>query len=137
VIDATLITRKAVLITEDLKVVDRYAGLELSEYLSDRLNQLAAERCLERIINRMIDINYHVITERGNPPPRDYFESFLGLGQLGVLPMDFARALAPVAGLRNRLVHEYNELDHAKIHEALRSASRDVPLYLAHITRIL
>lgn len=134
-IDRTLVTRKAVLIAEDMKLVDRYAALELAEYLAERLNELAAERCLERIIGRMIDINFHVITEAGNAPPRDYFDCFIQMGRLGVLPIDFATALAPMAGLRNRLVHEYNDLDSSKIHEALRSASRDVPVYLAHVTR--
>jgi len=41
------------------------------------------------------------------PKPRDYYESILRLGELGVLPADFAERLAPIAGFRNILVHEY------------------------------
>jgi hypothetical protein len=32
------------------------------------------------MIGRMIDINYHLITEAGHAPPRDYDESFTGGG---------------------------------------------------------
>jgi len=33
------------------------------------------------------------------------------MGELGVLPVDFARHLAPLAGFRNILVHEYLEVE--------------------------
>ena len=42
-----------------------------------------------------------------HPKPRDYYESILRLGELDVLPADFAERLAPIAGFRNILVHEY------------------------------
>ncbi len=33
------------------------------------------------------------------------------MGELGVLPADFARTLAPLAGFRNVMVHEYVALN--------------------------
>ncbi|MBI5628606.1 MAG: DUF86 domain-containing protein, partial [Candidatus Rokubacteria bacterium] len=81
----------------------------------------------------MIDINYHLITETGHPPPSDYYESFLRLGSLQVLPPEFARRLAACAGLRNRIVHEYDEIDPAKVYEALQSAVKDIPEYLRRV----
>ena len=36
----------------------------------------------------MIDINYHLITASGHPPPADYHVSFLKLGELGVLVVE-------------------------------------------------
>jgi len=32
------------------------------------------------------------------------------MGQLGVLPKDFAQSLAHTAGIRNRLVHQYETI---------------------------
>jgi uncharacterized protein YutE (UPF0331/DUF86 family) len=81
----------------------------------------------------MIDINYHLITESGSPPPPDYYQSFLQLERLGILPHDLAQTIAACAGLRNRIVHEYDEIDPARIHEALHTAARDVPQYLTHV----
>lgn len=37
------------------------------------------------------------------------------MADLGVLPPELGRSLAPSAGLRNRLVHEYEALDDAKV----------------------
>lgn len=136
-IDAELVTRKLVLITEDLTALRDLARQRLDEYLESPTSELVAERRLERMIGRMIDVNYHLATESGQPPPRDYFQSFVDLAGLGVLEPSFARRIASCAGLRNRLVHEYDELDPEKVHEALSAAVADVPRYLDAVRKFL
>ena len=41
------------------------------------------------------------------------------MGEIGVLPPDFARRLAPIAGLRNVLVHGYVSIDWDEVYESL------------------
>ena len=132
-IDPELVTRKLVLIAEDLQRLEALAGKPLADYLASDIDETLAERWLERMVGRMIDVNYHLLTESGEAPPRDYFESFVALARLGVLSTEFARRLAPCAGLRNRIVHAYDDLDPARIHEALPAALADVPLYIAAV----
>jgi uncharacterized protein YutE (UPF0331/DUF86 family) len=132
-IDADLVTRKMLLITSDLDLLRRIAESGLDAYLSSPMHQAAVERYLERVIGRMIDINYHLLTESGQPPPPDYHASFTRLGELHVLDGDFARQIARAAGLRNRLVHEYEALDPRKVFEALDATLRDVPQYLSQV----
>ncbi len=129
-IDRELIIRKLALILKDLSELRELAAASVEEYLSDSKLQAATERYLERMIGRMIDVNYHLVTESGHPPPRDYFESFISLGGLGVLPHDFAKDIASAAGLRNRIAHEYDDLDPKKVHDALQLAMRQIPIYL-------
>jgi uncharacterized protein YutE (UPF0331/DUF86 family) len=136
-IDPTLIVRKINLISEDLNELLSLSHKSLEEYLTARTDEVLAERYLERVIGRMIDINYHLITESGHPPPSDYYQSFARLGELKILPTDLARQIAACAGLRNRIVHEYDEIDSRKVYEGLQAAVRDIPLYLAHIHRYL
>lgn len=136
-IDRELVTRKLVLIAEDLPAAEELARQPLEAYLASPTSEVLAERYLERMIGRMIDVNYHLLTESGEPPPRDYFQSFVDLGRLGVLEPAFARRIAACAGLRNRLVHEYDALDPAKVHAALNTAVADLPEYLAAVRRFL
>lgn len=89
-----------------------------------------AERLLERIIGRMIDINYHLLTETDHPPPADYYASFTQLAALGVYDIEFGRRIAACTALRNRIVHEYDEVDPSRVHEALGTAIQDVSTYL-------
>jgi len=136
-IDPELVTRKLVLIAENLAGVQELARQPREEYLESLTSELIAERYLERMIGRMIDVNYHLLTESGQPPPRDYFQSFVDLAGLGLLDSTFARRIAACAGLRNRLVHEYDELDPVKVYEALATAVEDVPQYLDAVRKFL
>jgi len=132
-IDAALVGRKALLITRDLADLAPLARTPLADYLANARDELVAERLLERIIGRMIDINYHLLTETGHPPPSDYYASFTQLAALGVYDAEFGRRIAACTGLRNRIVHEYDEVDPRKVHEALGTAIQDVSTYLRAI----
>ena len=136
-IDPELITRKIVLVMRDLDALRPIAAKHRAAYLDSGIDEAAAERYLERMIGRMIDINYHVLTESGHPPPADYYASFMQLADLGVLDRELAGRIAPCAGLRNRIVHDYNELDPSKVFEALHAAMRDIPQYLAKVNELV
>lgn len=136
-IDRELVTRKIVLITRDLSALEPLARKDLADYLASDTDEVLVERYLERVIGRMIDINYHLLTETGHPPPADYYVSFIQLADLDVIDHDFASRLAACAGLRNRIVHEYDELDPRKVYEALRAARADIPAYLRRVDEYL
>ena len=57
-IDPELITRKIALIMRDLDALGPIAAKSRSDYLESRIDEVLAERSLERIIGRMIDISY-------------------------------------------------------------------------------
>jgi uncharacterized protein YutE (UPF0331/DUF86 family) len=63
------------------------------------------ERNLEVAAQCCIDISHRIISLENAPRPTDYYGAILTPGELGVLPTEFARHLAPIAGLRNILVH--------------------------------
>jgi uncharacterized protein YutE (UPF0331/DUF86 family) len=136
-IDRELVTRKMVLITRDLNAVAPLSQKALDAYLTSATDEVLVERWLERMIGRMIDINYHLITEAGQPPPRDYYESFVQLAPLGVLPPAFASRIAACAGLRNRIVHEYDEIDPERVYTALQVAVAEIPEYLSLVHQYL
>lgn len=136
-IDRELITRKISLILKDLQPLTDLAVHSVESYLATPINEVLAERYLERMIGRMIDINYHLITESGHPPPKDYHESFEMLGTMGILPGEFSREIAFSAGLRNRIVHDYDEIDPSKVYQALKIAVRQIPIYLNHANRFV
>lgn len=132
-----VVRRKITLIAEDLIRLQPLARLSLQEYLARLEAQLATERLLERLIGRMLDINYHLAVELRRVAPKDFHDSVLKLAELDVLPADFARRIARAAGPRNRLAHAYNEVGPAKVHAAAAEALADVPRYLDCIQQFL
>lgn len=135
-VDPELVTRKLLLIARDLDELAAIRDRGQEAYLVSRVDQAVAERHLERMIGRMIDVNYHLLTGSGQAPP-DYFGSFTQLASIGVVDAAFARELVAGSGLRNRIVHEYDELDHARVFEALARALTDIPAYVGAVQRHL
>ncbi|OGH55965.1 MAG: hypothetical protein A3G34_04670 [Candidatus Lindowbacteria bacterium RIFCSPLOWO2_12_FULL_62_27] len=131
-IDPELVARKAGLIEKDLIVLGEALKKQATPQL-DAPAQALFERLLERMIGRMIDINFHLITESGRPAPKDYHESFVELGRMSILEPTFAKHISVSAGLRNRIAHEYDEIDPAKLLEAARDAVKDIPNYLKQV----
>jgi uncharacterized protein YutE (UPF0331/DUF86 family) len=132
-INHELVQRKISLILQDLKRLQELAELDLSQYLADFRNEILAERFLERIIGRVIDINFHIVAEQSLSTPTDYYSSFTQLVELKILDRDSAVRYAKLAGLRNRLAHEYNGIDETIIYKALKDLVTRLPRYIEAI----
>jgi uncharacterized protein YutE (UPF0331/DUF86 family) len=74
-VDTQIVTRKAKFILEDLKRLDEYAKLTLEEYLNSFEAEMLTQRLLERILTRVIDINYHILSHKHQVIPTDYTDS--------------------------------------------------------------
>ena len=120
-VDAAVIRRKLGHIAEALTALGPLARLSLDEYRQRLYERKAAERLLQEAIEAALDINAHLIAEHGAAIPEDYYGGFLALGTLQIVPRELAQRLAPSAGLRNRLVHEYEGIDDAKVLAAIRT----------------
>jgi uncharacterized protein YutE (UPF0331/DUF86 family) len=92
--------------------------------------RLAVERGLTHLVDVAVKINSAVVTAACDLPPRDQHDSFIRMGEIGAIPAELATRLAPSAGLRNRLVHEYETIDYAQVAHALQSATRDYGEYV-------
>lgn len=77
------------------------------------------ERNLEVAAQCCIDICHRIISVTKTKKPSDYYEAILLMGELGVLEAEFARKLAPIAGFRNILVHEYVTIDWDQVYKYL------------------
>ena len=85
----------------------------------------------------MVDINSVIISQNNLPPPKDYYSSFETLGTINVLPANFALALAPCTGMRNRLVHEYDKIDDLVVFNGISKLIDMVNEYIEHINHFL
>lgn len=136
------VERKLQLIAEDLGRLAEFRDDSYEDLVSDDLRLAGLERILERIVLRAIDVNEHLIgalaTGREEKATRlTYRETFLRLADYGVYPRELGEAIAPSAGLRNVLVHEYNDIDHRIVHGAVRMALEQYSAYVEHVERFL
>lgn len=129
-VEKDIVKRKLAVIVRNLEALTGISRLTKQEYEKDLYRRKAAERLLQELIEAAIDINTHLIVELGGTVPDTYYESFLELDSLHVLGGELARSLAPSAGLRNRLVHEYDDLDDSIIYD---SVDHTISLYTEYV----
>ena len=132
-IDAAIVRRKLGHLMTSLDLLRTVRTMTIVEYRADVWRRKGIERVLQEAIEGALDVNAHLIAELGIQVPDDYFGGFAKLSELGVLPSELAHALAPSAGLRNRLVHEYDQIDDAKVLTAVGSMVDLYPRYIQAI----
>jgi len=120
-VDLQIVVRKAKLILEDLKRLEEYAKIDLSEYLEKYELQLAVERMLELILGRVIDINYHILSQKYKIIP---------MLKVGEITKDQFEKMKPSAGLRNALAHEYDKIDPKMVYEGMQNTVKYLREYL-------
>ena len=91
-----------------------------SEFDKDPFLRDIVERNLEIAAQCCIDISNRIISLEKAKKPQDYYEAFIRLGELKVLPVEFARNFAPIAGFRNILVHEYLGVNWDEVYKNLQ-----------------
>lgn len=133
------VRRKIKLIQEDLGHLEPLGKYSFTELAQDPIKYSATERLLERIITRAIDVNSHCIAElaQGSEVVRSYHDTFLRLADLGVYPENFAKEIAPSAGLRNVLVHEYDQVDPRYIWQSVGKALAQYAKYCDYVIKFL
>lgn len=132
-IEEGIVRRKLAVMIENLKALEPIKDIAREEYIDDLYKRKATERLLQELIEAAVDINTHIIVQTGNTVPDDYYESFMKAGELKIISADLAEKLAPSAGLRNRLVHEYDMLEHSLVLDAVRMAEDLYPIYVREI----
>jgi uncharacterized protein YutE (UPF0331/DUF86 family) len=90
------------------------------EIVGDVLLLRAVERNFQLIVDTMLDINTHISAAEGLKSALTNQETFLILMRAKILEEDLVKQMAPVVGLRNKIVHEYEGISTEKFIEDIR-----------------
>lgn len=135
--DVAVVLRKLAIIQTAVAELERVRRLTLAEYRADLWRKKAIERFLQEAVEAAVDCGAHLLVRRGRPAPPDLYSTFAALAADGILDPALAARLAPSAGLRNRLVHEYDALDDTRVHAAIGAAVDDLTAFVAAVRQVL
>lgn len=136
-IDCEILLVRLRLIGKYYNTLEQFSNLSLDDFLVDFNKQLIVERLLQLIIQAAIDINDHILSRLQPGNSVSNFQAFIELSKFSILTENLARQLAPSAGLRNRLVHEYDDIDSSQVFTAISFALQQYPLYVEQINNYL
>jgi len=117
----TGIERRLDELNERLSRLEPLKSRSRSDFDNDAYLRDIVERNLEIAAQCCIDISNRIISLERAQKPKDYYEAFMRLGELHVVPAEFARNLAPIAGFRNILVHEYLGVNWDEVYKNLQN----------------
>ena len=102
------------------RMVSEIRALPLEDraaFFSDRRNLWAAESCLRRGLEALLDLGRHILAKGFGIGVSEYKEIALRLAEHDVLASQDAELLRVLAGYRNRLVHFYHEIGPDELYE--------------------
>ena len=130
---AEIITEKLIKMKKYLEELEAIKPAEFNSYMQNLTTRYAVERLIQLIVDLALDVNNIILSQKGKPAASDYFSSFMDLADCRVLSPEFAAQIAPSTGLRNRLVHEYEEVDNEIVY---KSIDKTIEMYNSYITEI-
>ncbi|MGH7313482.1 MAG: type VII toxin-antitoxin system HepT family RNase toxin [Candidatus Rokuibacteriota bacterium] len=134
--DTAVVRRHLLALDGAVQRLRRHAGRPLSALAADADVQWVVERGLQLCAQNALDVATHLAASAGRDTP-DYASAVDALGELGVLPREFAQRFRGVAGFRNVLVHGYLGVDLQRLHELLNSGLDDFVEFARHVERFL
>ena len=134
--DAALVRRHLLDLDEVLQVLRRHQQVTVAELRADRERLWIVEHGLQLAAQNVLDVATHLAASAGRETP-DYATAVDRLGELGVLPPEFAASLRGIAGFRNVLVHGYLDVDLDEVVELLGTRLDDFVAFATHVETYL
>jgi len=132
-----IVTVRMTLIIKYLNHLDKFKSVSFEEYLDSFNYQLITERLIQLLVEAASDINSYLLVQLHQVTPSAYYDSFIEAGRQGIITQELAVELAASAGMRNRLVHQYEEIDNQIVFSAIPKALQQYSLYVQQVTAYL
>lgn len=129
-LDKSVVKQKIKQVLIYLGEIEPILELNFENYKKDIYKIRTLERNIQLIVDNMIDINNELILDKNIEPADDYFGSFIKLKETGIFPEELINILAPLTGLRNRIVHEYDKIDQKILFVTIQKRAEEIKKYL-------
>lgn len=136
-LDVEVAQRRLRALRELLDRLEELGDLDGGRLRGDWRTKMIVERLLTQVVDYAVQLNTHLIASTGARPPDDYRSSFLRAAELGVIDGELAAQLAPSAGLRNVLIHQYLDVDVDKVAAGARRAGTHYGEYVQQVAAFL
>ena len=124
-IDQEIIQKRLEKLKQYVQFLNELVKQPKSRFVSDPFVHGNAERYLQLAIQTCLDIGNHILANIKSKTVEEYRDIFIFLGENNFISVELADKLAPMAGLRNILVHDYLEIDLEKIYFLLKNNLSD------------
>lgn len=134
-VSMNIIKRKINAIEYNLKRIVRYQHLSLEEFLADEDARDIVAHNLFVMLQNVIDIGTHLISDAGLEEPSFLSEIPDLLAKEKVIGGEMVKPLKSMIGLRNIIAHEYGDLNFKIIYGIVKENLGDINSFLGDVVR--
>ena len=132
-VSENIIKKKINAIQHSLERIRRYQDISLEGFLADEDARDIVTHNLFIMLQNIIDIGTHLISDLGLEEP-DFLADIPGiLVKEKIIISQLEKPIRAMIGLRNMIAHEYGELDFKIIHTIITAELEDVNQFLTSI----
>lgn len=136
-LDRDQINQKLAQLEEYIRQFRELKDKPQSEYTEQSMVEAAAERQIYKACQQVIDIAQTISADLGFGPPRFYRDLFTQLGRKKIIDADLQVKLEKMAGLRNKLAHEYAKVSPNEIYRVVTEDYQDLVQFSRSIATYL
>ncbi|WP_089943767.1 type VII toxin-antitoxin system HepT family RNase toxin [Candidatus Entotheonella palauensis] len=118
-------------------VLAQLAELDTGPFVNDPIVLGAAKYYLQSAVEAMLDMANHIMARRGFGTFETHAKTFDILTDHGLLRREYLDTYKQMIGLRNRLVHVYDDIDPAILHRILVQDLDDFDRFIEDVTALL
>ena len=112
--------------------------VDLGAFEQQKWRQRAVERVCQVIIECAIDANALLVSGSGEAPPASAREGFQAVREMGAINDEVLRRFERTyVGFRNRVVHDYEQLDNAIVFRTAQRLLQDALRYVQCLSSYL
>jgi uncharacterized protein YutE (UPF0331/DUF86 family) len=132
-----IIKEKLAKLVEFLRELEKVKTASFEEYKSNPAIKRSCERLIQLIVEVAADINSNIVIGLKDLPPKDYYDTFIKASEVKLISSDLSKRLAPWAGLRNRIVHEYAEIKDRLVFEKVEPTIENFGEYIRQVGKFI
>lgn len=118
-----------------LNILENYKDSDKGELATDITLRGAVERYLYLAVQATIDLAEGVISYKGLRRPSTFSESFEILQAEDFIPDELARKMIRMTGFRNRIIHDYGDIDCLVLYDILQNHLVDIEDFVDEISK--
>ncbi len=133
--DLSVIEKSKSNVEKYISILENYKDIKPEELKDNITLRGAIERYLYLVAQATIDLSGSFISFKKLRRPSTFSESFEILSENNYIPKNLKNKMVQMSGFRDRLAHDYGDIDQSVLYDVLTSRLADIKLFLVEISK--
>ncbi len=132
-VDKDKLRQKLQFMREELTHLRHFQDMDYEEFSREVINEYAATRMLQVLIEAMLDICAHLVAREGWGLPKSYRELVTLTIKNDIISRDMKETYEAMVRFRNRVVHLYDDVDKREIFDIIQKHLPDFQPFMQKV----